>query len=236
MLVALTLLANLAISGIASLFVKPDSATGKSVKDVTGVDTRAGVAYGTRSRGLRRVPVVDVGEAADAAGSLSWRSGRVGDRQSQRYGQRWSAWLRGPADEHVLQRPSDCSNAMPMAFSNVLVAVSIADMVRAIAVQAAQGAVSAGVSAGVDRVNKSRERAARMTADVAGRDRTVESCPSISLSGNLHLDYQDASIRGRVDLVWSVVTAAIFDRELPRCWGAGGSQGMRSRSRGALEG
>ena len=39
MLVALTLLANLAISGIASLFVKPDSATGKFVKDVTGVDT-----------------------------------------------------------------------------------------------------------------------------------------------------------------------------------------------------
>lgn len=39
MLVALTLMANMAISGISSLFVKPDSAAGKFVKDVTGVDT-----------------------------------------------------------------------------------------------------------------------------------------------------------------------------------------------------
>src|SRR5258708_23706977 len=39
MLVALTLLANLAIAGISSLFVTPGSATGKFVKDVTGVDT-----------------------------------------------------------------------------------------------------------------------------------------------------------------------------------------------------
>src|SRR6266852_2242869 len=39
MLVALTLMANLAISGISALFVKPDSAAGKFVKDVTGVDT-----------------------------------------------------------------------------------------------------------------------------------------------------------------------------------------------------
>src|SRR6266852_581606 len=39
MLVALTLLANLAISRISALFVKPDSAAGKFVKDATGVDT-----------------------------------------------------------------------------------------------------------------------------------------------------------------------------------------------------
>ena len=39
MLVALTLLANLAISRISSIFVSPDSASGKFVKDVTGVDT-----------------------------------------------------------------------------------------------------------------------------------------------------------------------------------------------------
>src|SRR4030095_1128388 len=39
LLVALTLLANLAISRISSLFVKPDSAAGKFMKDVAGVDT-----------------------------------------------------------------------------------------------------------------------------------------------------------------------------------------------------
>ena len=45
-------------------------------------------------------------------------------------------------------------NAMPVGFSNVLVGVSIAAMVRALAVNAAQGAVSAGVSAGVDRLGR----------------------------------------------------------------------------------
>src|SRR5262249_7299642 len=39
MLVALTLLAHLAISRISELFVKPNSAAGGFVKDVTGVDT-----------------------------------------------------------------------------------------------------------------------------------------------------------------------------------------------------
>jgi hypothetical protein len=45
-------------------------------------------------------------------------------------------------------------NAAPIGFSNVLVGVSIADMVRALAVNAAQGAVSAGVSKGVGRVSQ----------------------------------------------------------------------------------
>ncbi len=39
LLVALTLMANLAIAGISSLFVKPDGATGSFVKDATGIDT-----------------------------------------------------------------------------------------------------------------------------------------------------------------------------------------------------
>jgi len=45
-------------------------------------------------------------------------------------------------------------NAMPVGFSNVLVNVGLMDMVRALAVNAAQGAVSAGVSAGVSRLGK----------------------------------------------------------------------------------
>ncbi len=47
-------------------------------------------------------------------------------------------------------------NAMPIAFSNVLVGVSISDMVRAIAVNAAQGAVSAGVAAGASRIGQKK--------------------------------------------------------------------------------
>jgi hypothetical protein len=40
-------------------------------------------------------------------------------------------------------------NAVVLGFSNVLVGVSLADMVRGVAVNAAQGAVQAGVAAGV---------------------------------------------------------------------------------------
>jgi hypothetical protein len=43
-------------------------------------------------------------------------------------------------------------NAATIGFSNVMVGVSIADIVRGLAVNAAQGAVSAGVEAGVNRV------------------------------------------------------------------------------------
>jgi hypothetical protein len=45
-------------------------------------------------------------------------------------------------------------NAMPVGFSNVLVGVSISAMVRSLAVNAAQGAVGAAVSAGVSRAGK----------------------------------------------------------------------------------
>jgi hypothetical protein len=47
-------------------------------------------------------------------------------------------------------------NAMPMAFSNVLVGVDLGDMVRAVMVNAAQGAVSAGVGAGLSRAQGGR--------------------------------------------------------------------------------
>jgi hypothetical protein len=45
-------------------------------------------------------------------------------------------------------------NAATIGFSNVMVGVSITDMVRAIAVHAAQGAVSAGVAAGAAALGK----------------------------------------------------------------------------------
>jgi hypothetical protein len=156
MLVALTLLANLAISGIASLFVKPDSATGKFVKDVTGVDTSSwgGVwdtvkgsfaAYTKWSTWVKLLmPPVPFpgGQGSSAIGSpnVTVNGGALG----------FVAPLMGASCSDLPIVP----NAMPIAFSNVLVAVSISDMVRAIAVNAAQGAVSAGVAAGVSRAGK----------------------------------------------------------------------------------
>ena len=47
-------------------------------------------------------------------------------------------------------------NAATIGFSNVMVGVSIADMVRGLAVSAAQGAVSAGVGKGVSRLQGRR--------------------------------------------------------------------------------
>ena len=45
-------------------------------------------------------------------------------------------------------------NAATIGFSNVMVGVSMADFVRSLAVHAAQGAVTAGVAAGVDRLGR----------------------------------------------------------------------------------
>jgi hypothetical protein len=60
-------------------------------------------------------------------------------------------------------------NAATVGFSNVMVGVSIADMVRALAVNAAQGAVSAGVSAGVSRLG---ERGSRQGEESCGCEPT----------------------------------------------------------------
>jgi hypothetical protein len=155
MLVALTLLANLAISGIASLFVKPDSATGKFVKDVTGVDTSSwgGVwdtvkgsfsAYTQWSTWIKLLmPPVPFpgGQGSSAIGSpnVTVNGGALG----------FVAPLMGASCSDLPIVP----NAMPMAFSNVLVSVSIGDMVRAIAVNAAQGAVSAAVNKAVEKAS-----------------------------------------------------------------------------------
>jgi hypothetical protein len=162
MLVALTLMANLAISGISSLFIKPDSATGRFVKDVTGVDTSSwgGVwdtikgsfaAYTKWSTWVKLLmpPIPYPGSQGSAA---------IGSPNVTVNG--------GPLAFVAPLMATSCSdliivpNACTVGFSNVMVGVSIADMVRALAVNAAQGAVSAGVSAGVARAAGSGRSAA----------------------------------------------------------------------------
>jgi hypothetical protein len=49
-------------------------------------------------------------------------------------------------------------NATPLGFSNVMVGVSMAAILRALAVNAAQGAVSAAVSAGVNRASQGKKQ------------------------------------------------------------------------------
>jgi uncharacterized Zn-binding protein involved in type VI secretion len=161
MLVALTLMANLAISGISSLFVKPDSATGKFVKDVTGVDTSSwsGVWETVKSSfsaytkwqtwaKLLMPPIPYPGSQGSAA---------IGSPNVTVNG--------GPLAFVAPLMATSCSdlpivpNAAPIGFSNVLVGVSIADMVRALAVNAAQGAVSAGVGKAVAKAQQGSSHA-----------------------------------------------------------------------------
>jgi hypothetical protein len=156
MLVALTLMANMAIAGISAMFIPADSATGKFVKDVTGIDTS------------------------------SWGSTWDSVKSSFQSYTQWSTWVKllmppipypGAQGSAAIGSPNVTVNGGPLAFvaplmatsctdliivpnactvgfSNVMVGVSIEAMVRALAVNAVQGAVSAGVSAGVARAGK----------------------------------------------------------------------------------
>lgn len=156
MLVALTLLANLAISRISAMFVSPDSATGKFVSEVTGVDTSSWsgtwgtikgsfAAYTKWSTWIKLLlPPVPYpgGQGSVAIGSpnVTVNGGALA----------FVAPLMAASCTDLIIVP----NAATIGFSNVMVGVSIAAMVRALAVNAAQGAVSAGVQAGVDRASR----------------------------------------------------------------------------------
>jgi len=156
MLVALTMMANLAIAGISSLFVKPDSATGRFLKDVTGVDTSSWGGVWDSIKGsfaaytqwatwvkLLMPPVPYPGGQGSAA---------IGSPNVTVNG--------GPLAFVAPLMATSCSdipvvpNAATLGFSNVMVGVSIGDMVRALAVHTAQAGVSAGVAAGVERAGR----------------------------------------------------------------------------------
>jgi hypothetical protein len=154
LLVGLTMMANLAIAGIASLVTTPSSAGGAFMKDVTGVDfsSRKAVwesiktsfsAYTKWSTWIKLLmpPIPFPGGQGSVA---------IGSPNVTVNG--------GPLCFVAPLMATSCSdlpivpNAATIGFSNVLVGVSMADIARAMAVNMAQGAVSAGVSAGVDRL------------------------------------------------------------------------------------
>jgi uncharacterized Zn-binding protein involved in type VI secretion len=148
MLVALTLAANVAIAGISSQFVKPDSATGKFIKDVTGVDASSwsGVWDSIKS---------------SFASYTQWQTWAKllmppipypGDQGSVAIGSPNVTVNGGPLAFVAPLMSTSCSdipfvpNAAALGFSNVMVGVSIADMVRGLAVHVAKEGVSAGVT------------------------------------------------------------------------------------------
>jgi hypothetical protein len=159
MLVALTLIANLAISAISSLLIPRNSAAGKFISDVTGVDTSSVDGVWNTVKGsfsaytkwqtwvkLLMPPIPypgDQGSSAIGSPNVTVNGGPLG----------FVAPLMGTSCSDLPIVP----NAMPVGFSNVMVNVGLMDMVRALAVNAAQGAVSMGVSAGVSRLSEKRQ-------------------------------------------------------------------------------
>jgi hypothetical protein len=156
LLVALTLMANMAISGISSLFVKPDSATGKFVKDVTGIDTsswggvwdsvkKSFAEYTKWSTWIKLLmPPIPYpgsqGSAAIGSPNVTVNGGPLA----------FVGPLMGTSCSDIMIVP----NACPIGFSNVLVGVSIADMIRGLAVNAAKGAVKYGLGKATNRPGK----------------------------------------------------------------------------------
>ena len=158
MLVALTLMANVAIAGISSLFVKSSPEAAEFVKEATGVDASSWegawesikgsfAAYTQWSTWIKLLmPPVPYpgGQGSSAIGSpnVTVNGGPLG----------FVAPLMATSCSDLPIVP----NAMTVGFSNVMVGVSLAAMAKALAVNAVQGAVSAAVSAGVDRAGKKK--------------------------------------------------------------------------------
>jgi hypothetical protein len=154
-LALLTLFANLAISAVASLIPKPP-AVENFIKDVTGVDTSSSAGVWNSIKG-----------AFDAYTKWqTWAKLLIppipypGSQGSVAVGSPNVTVNGGPLGFVAPLMSTSCSdlpfvpNAAVLAFSNVMVGVSLADMVRALAVNAAQGAVSAGVSSAASAIGE----------------------------------------------------------------------------------
>ena len=152
-LMTLTILANIAIAGIASLIPKPNAAEG-FLKDVTGIDTSSKQTTWQSIRGafsaftkwqtwvkLLMPPIPYCG----AQGSTA-----VGSPNVTVNG--------GPLAFVAPLVATSCSdipivpNAMTLGFTNVMVGVSFAAIARGLAVNAAQGAIGLGVASAASRI------------------------------------------------------------------------------------
>jgi len=157
-LMGLTTLASIAIAGIAALIPKPKFAE-DFVKDVTGIDTTsAATAWQTIQ--------------ASFASLTQWQTWAKllmppipypGAQGSSAVGSPNVTVNGGPVGFVAPLVATSCSdipvvpNAMTLGFSNVMVGVSIAALVRGILVSTAQAGISHGVGAGVARLTQGRQ-------------------------------------------------------------------------------
>jgi len=154
-LILLTTLANIAIAGIAALIPKPASAD-SFLKDVTGIDTSSRASFWQTVEGSFSVftqwptwvylllpPLPYPG----AQGSTSVGSPNVTVNGGPLA---FSAPLVAASCSEIPVVP----NAITLGFSNVMVGVSIAALIRGIAVHVAQAGISHAVAAGVGRASR----------------------------------------------------------------------------------
>jgi RHS repeat-associated protein len=154
-LMALTTLANIAIAGISALVPKPPAAEA-FLKDVTGIDTSSRAATWESVKGA----------FASLTQWMTWAKLLMpplpypGAQGSVAVGSPNVTVNGGPLGFVAPLVATSCSdipvvpNAMTLGFSNVLVGVTFADLLRGIAVSAAQQAVSAGVGAAQRRMRQ----------------------------------------------------------------------------------
>ena len=152
-LAGLTIFANMAIAALASLLPLPKAAE-SFVKDVTGIDTSDSLAFCNTTMAafasftqwqtwvkLLMPPIPYPG----AQGSTAIGSPNV--------------TINGGAMAFICPlAATSCSdipivpNAMTIGFTNVLVGISVGDLVRALAVSAAQAGIQTGLSKGVEKL------------------------------------------------------------------------------------
>lgn len=160
MLVAFTMMANMAIAGISAVCVPPDSAASKFMKDVTGIDTSSWAGAWGSMKGsfaaymqfttwvkLLMPPVpYPAGQGSVAIGSpnVTVNGGPLA----------FCAPLMGTSCSDLPIVP----NANVMGFSNVMVGVTPAAMARALAVSMSQAAVSTAVSSGVKKATSKKDK------------------------------------------------------------------------------
>jgi hypothetical protein len=157
-LTTLTILANIAIAGIASMVPKPKSAEG-FIKDVTGIDTSTSTSTWDSIKAsfssftqwqtwvkLLMPPIPYCGaNGSTAVGSpnVTVNGGPLA----------FIAPLMGTSCSDIPIVP----NAVTFGFSNVLVGVSIADMIKGLAVNAVKDSLNHGINKGVKKAGQNRK-------------------------------------------------------------------------------
>jgi uncharacterized Zn-binding protein involved in type VI secretion len=155
-LAGLTVFANMAIAAISAMIPKPPAAA-DFIKDVTGIDASSTATFLSTA-------------SASFASFTQWQTWAKlllpplpfpGSQGSTAVGSPTVTVNGGPMAFVGPMNATSCSdipivpNASTLGFSNVFVGISVADLIRGIAVSVAQSAIQTGLSKGVEKMTSS---------------------------------------------------------------------------------